>query len=302
MDIETAANPADEGTVAASEVVTEELSQQEATTPAEGTGDDAEEPDFSDLAALAEGSGETASPSDELVEVEIDGKKVKVSAEAKDYLLRQQDYTRKTMELAEQRKAVEAAKAEVEQFAGASREQVEAVFAARSAEARVQALLETPIDGLSQDQVNALRLDLADAQRAAAEYSARAQQAAEQARAFQSQQLAKAVEQARSVAAKEIKNLPERLPQLGSLVERLGGDRSAVDQLADPVAIKVLHYADIGMQFLERQRQAGKAKAAQGVQPATQVGSVARAGPKPPEAMSDAEWFAEQQRKAKAKR
>lgn len=49
--------------------------------------------------------GEEQQPEAEtLAEVEVDGKVLKVSPEAKDYLMRHADYTRKTMELAEHRK------------------------------------------------------------------------------------------------------------------------------------------------------------------------------------------------------
>ena len=44
---------------------------------------------------------------DELEEVEIDGKVIRVSKGHKDHLLRQADYTRKTQEIAEQRKQLE---------------------------------------------------------------------------------------------------------------------------------------------------------------------------------------------------
>lgn len=54
---------------------------------------------------VPEQPGEEQQPEAEtLAEVEIDGKVLKVSPEAKDYLMRHADYTRKTMELAEHRK------------------------------------------------------------------------------------------------------------------------------------------------------------------------------------------------------
>jgi hypothetical protein len=65
--------------------------------------DDASDPD----AATAEGEDDAdpdkpAGPEDDLVEVEYEGQKVRVSAAVKDALLRQADYTRKTQEIAEQ--------------------------------------------------------------------------------------------------------------------------------------------------------------------------------------------------------
>lgn len=68
--------------------------------------DDAPEPD----AAKAEGEDDAPdkaepTPEDDLVEVEYEGKKIRVSAEAKDALLRHADYTRKTTEVAEAKRA-----------------------------------------------------------------------------------------------------------------------------------------------------------------------------------------------------
>lgn len=66
--------------------------------------DDAPDKDNAD-AAEAEADEQ---PQDELVEIEIDGKKIKVSKDGADYLLRQADYTRKTQALAEERKQAQA--------------------------------------------------------------------------------------------------------------------------------------------------------------------------------------------------
>lgn len=53
----------------------------------------------------AEAEAKPAEP--ETVEIELDGQKYEVPKELKDHFLRQQDYTRKTMDLADQRRAVE---------------------------------------------------------------------------------------------------------------------------------------------------------------------------------------------------
>jgi hypothetical protein len=267
-EIETAANPAGESE--AVQDTTPAIDQTEAQTPAEGTGDEEETDGLDDLLKAATGADE-ASP--KAVEVEYEGKKYSLPPELKDALLRQSDYTRKTTEVAEQRREVESLKAQVEQLSTASHEQIEAVISAKTAKARVDALLATPIEGLSQDQINALRLDLADAERAYATSTVKAQEAARKSEEQRGQQFAKAVEAARAEAAKHIPNFSDaRLAELGSLVKSLGGSPDAVKQIADPTALRVLHLADIGAKFIERQRQAGKARAAQEVQPAAEVG------------------------------
>lgn len=74
-----------------------------------------------------EGEEAQAEPQPEFVEVTLeDGRKVKVQKDIEGYLLRQADYTRKTQEVAEQRKALEA---EREQFKGQTEAQ-KAHFAA----------------------------------------------------------------------------------------------------------------------------------------------------------------------------
>ena len=103
MTDEQAANPADEPI----DVV--EAAPVEANTPAEG--DDVAD-DFDDL--IKEGLGDDSTP--EELEVEFEGKTYKVSPEIKDALLRQADYTKKTMEVAEQRKAYEAKIAEADTY------------------------------------------------------------------------------------------------------------------------------------------------------------------------------------------
>ncbi len=54
-------------------------------------------------------------PEDELEEIERDGKKYKIPAALKSELMMQADYTRKTQELAEQRKAIQEQRSLVEQ-------------------------------------------------------------------------------------------------------------------------------------------------------------------------------------------
>lgn len=217
----------------------------------------------------------------ETVEIEHDGKLYKVPAELKDGFLRHRDYTQKTMSVAEERKAVEAIRAQVEEIRSISGERLQAVVTAQQAHARVQELLETPIDGLSQDQVNALRLDLSDAQASLAHYSQAAEQAATIEQQLRAQQFAKVREEAAKEAALRIPNFNEtRRAELDSFVVSIGGKAGAVAEMADPIAWEVLHYADIGKKFLDRERQARKATAAQSVQPATELGGKSKPGAK----------------------
>lgn len=281
----TAATPADEGT----DAPVEDIAEAQVTEADNEDGDEQEDDDLSDLLKEATGADD-ATP--ELSQVEYEGKTYQLPPELKDALLRQADYTKKTMEVADTRKSIEAKLAEVDQLSTASKEQIEAVVAANVAHARVEALLATPIEGLSQDQINALRLDLSDAQNAAAQHVAKAQETARKAEESRSQHFAKTVTEARTEAAKHIPNLDDaKIAAFDSLVISLGGEPGAVKSLDHPATYRVLHLAHIGQQFIERQRQAGKAKAAQSVQPATEL--AAKGNPTPKglnDALSPEEW------------
>lgn len=276
MSDETTAAEAVEQEVAPVETV-----EETAIETADGSEEGEETNELEDLLKQATGA-DAVTP--DAVEVEYEGKKYQIPPELKDALLRQSDYTKKTMSLADERKAIEATKTKVEEIFSATEEAVEASFGAKAAQARVDSLLATPIEGLSEDQITSLRLDLADARTAVSHYQGKAAELAQKATTERSQHFAKAVTEARTEAAKHIPNFDDaKITALGSLVESLGGDPETVKNLDHPAAYRVLHLAHIGQQFIERQRQAGKAKAAQDVQPATEVGTKST----PPRGLSD---------------
>ena len=95
------------------------------TTPDEANLADAGS-DTEEIVDLGDDEGDGEPPEPELVEVEYEGKKHKVPPELKDALLRTADYTRKTQEVAEQRKAVEAKQVEANQAFQTSQEVIEA--------------------------------------------------------------------------------------------------------------------------------------------------------------------------------
>src|SRR5215204_3179929 len=64
--------------------------------------------DAGDEEGLLEGPTEAETEAEELEEIERNGKKYKIPTALKSELLMQQDYTRKTQEVAEQRRAIEA--------------------------------------------------------------------------------------------------------------------------------------------------------------------------------------------------
>jgi hypothetical protein len=89
------------------------MSEVTEANPAEGETApevEAEETDILDSQAEAEGDGEEGEeqPEDDLDEVDLDGKKYKVPKDIKAAVMRHADYTKKTMEVAETRRELEA--------------------------------------------------------------------------------------------------------------------------------------------------------------------------------------------------
>lgn len=271
---ETAANPADEATSI-------EVSQTEATTPVEGD---------EDLIKLGLGD-ETEAPEPKIIEVEIDGKMVKVSEDAKDYLLRQADYTRKTTEVAEQRKAIEAEKAQV----GELRMYQEAVINSRAQltalDMQIQTLAATQIDGLPQEQINAMQAHLLNLQAQRQEVAGDAHKIAEAEQAKLSDLYGKQRQEAIAEASRSIPNFNDtRRAELEKLAVDLGVPKEDAETISDKAAYEILHLADIGRKFLQRQRAAKSVETAQSASPVPQVGGKSQAA-RDPSKMTTEEWM-----------
>ena len=294
MDNEPAANPADAGVVTLADPAETTPASTEANTPAGGEGDDLE-------ALTKEALGETgATP--EFVEIEVDGRKYKVASaddqpldpDVKPGIMRDADYRKKTMSLSEERKAVQQ---EREAFQARANLEGQAALRAQSLaalDAEIRELSQIPIATLKQqgwtdDQIG----------QAQAELQQRARQRADLARQVDSD-VAKLREsdetQFREARDKAIKDAqlvnkaltPERIEKLEqfAIAEGIGEDDART--ITDPVAYKLLHLAEIGKQFIERQTRAEQLKAAAQGAPATTLGGKA-AGGKSPEEMDPGE-------------
>lgn len=98
--------------------------QQDIENASEPETDELEDNPESEEGGEGEGGDEPQEP--ELVDVEYEGKVHKLPPELKEALLRHADYTRKTQEVAEQRRAVEAKQAEINASYDVSQEVLEA--------------------------------------------------------------------------------------------------------------------------------------------------------------------------------
>lgn len=278
MDDEADASPAsgDEVTLEQAQAV---LSPAEGADEAEPGENQTGEDDELEQLAGTEAEGET-----EPVEIEYEGKSYKLPPELKDALLRQTDYTKKTMALSDDRKAFEATKEQFDEIAGLSQESRKTFVEAAAKRIQLNAMLNMSIEGLTQDQINALRLDARDLEQEILGLETKGQQAELKERDLRGQQLAKARE---SIVTDTAKILPkfndQRRTELDSVAVSLGASPEFVQQITDPLVYKTLHFADIGMKFVERQRKAATLKDAQQSQPAALVSGKAQSGKRPSE-------------------
>jgi hypothetical protein len=286
MTDETAANPADEPITAP---VADEVQSTEANTPAEG---DEVADDFDDL--IKEGLGDDSTP--EELEVEYEGKTYKVSPELKDALLRQADYTRKTTEVAREREAVEAMRRDAEVYRNLGAATIEAAAQAKTLEGQIAQLESMSTHGLTQEQINGYNIQhmRLTEQKAAIDNDIRAMIEADRARS--SEELTKFQQEAIEEARKSIPNFDDKRRQdLESFAVKLGVHADDVKTITDASAYKILHLADIGQKFLDRQRATKKVENAQSTSPAAEVGGKAVAA-KDPNKMSTEEWMKHRQR------
>jgi hypothetical protein len=273
MDIDTAATPAggEDTHVSASETV-----NPEASTPAEGTAPEANASDI-DLTDLV-----PAEPlEDEFEEIERGEKKYKVPKDLKGEFLMHQDYTKKTMELAEQRKATEARAAALEQAEKLSTEE-------RRSFAKVDQLTDTieayeKVDWRALEQADPTaanshwrEFQMAKDERAKLASGLQRQITERQTR--EQQETAKRREERDATVSKEIPNWATRKGELEQFATRYGYTPEGLAENAAANDYKLLHFAEIGARFIERQKAAAKAAGQAGIKPAPEVGGTASAG------------------------
>lgn len=256
-----------------------EASETEANTPAEG--DDSELDDLEALATEPEATGP-----DE-VEVEYEGETFKVPAKLKDAVLRQADYTKKTTEVANQRREVEQQRTVIA-AAGASIVETAELLGIQNEIAQLQ---RADISGWTQEQIDRAEALLIHKQNRAAALENHIMGKQTQQEQHEAAEMAKQRDAAIAEASKSIpKFTDERRTELETLAVELGIDADAIKSITSAAEYKVLHYADIGRKFAQRQSQAAKMKAAQAGNPSARVGGVAQAG-KPAEEMTMDEYI-----------
>lgn len=220
---------------------------------------DEPEPNVNDEGDGEEGD-EESEPEEEQEEIEHEGRKYSVPKSLKPLLMFQADYTRKTQEVAEQRKALDSDRQSLAQQAQQQQAFIQDF-------AKIEALTQRIGE---YDKVNWQQLNAQDPVRAQAlwfEYgqlkdqrSALAQtlQQKQQEQALaQQRERAKRVEEGQALLRKEIPNYgPELMSKLSDFAVSHGYTAEEVAAVMDPRAVKLLNLAYIGHQLAEKQRKA----------------------------------------------
>lgn len=205
-----------------------------------------------------------APPVEELVDVEINGKTYKVTKEVKDSVLMHADYTRKTQEVAEQRKAIEAQKAQVGQFAEAAQAHIRDMGRLMSIDDQLAQY--DKVDWTKYGQENPFEAETHWRQRTLLKEQrdglARQIQANEQRRVSESQLAQqKRYEETNAKLAQEIPGWNAELAgKLRQYASDVGIPENLIRAYAHDVgSVKALHEAYLGRQLIEKQKAAAKA-------------------------------------------
>lgn len=259
--------------------------------------DDVEEAEEQDLEDDGDDDGEEE-PAPDSVELEIDGEKVRVPAKFKDAYMRHADYTRKTQEVADQRRAFEA-----EREAYVERQKIEAAVGEKFQDLRAidkelkefrnldWSRLQNDDPNLAQNML--FRFNMLKDQRDVVEREVAA--GASEVRSRMERERADLI--AKNKAALTA-NLPDwsdaKATEIRSFGKQLGfGEKEIETAIGNDWKIaKVLDLARIGQQVLEQRKQPKKTRPAESnVEPLPKVKGRASRTSGPTDRQSTAEWI-----------
>lgn len=233
-------------------------------------------------------------PVEDTVEVEYEGQKYAIPKALKPALMMHADYTRKTQEIAEQRRALEAQQQQLVQQAQLQQEHLQTVAKVVALDDQIKQFEQVDWTALStHDPVKAQQLWMTYSQLKDSRADMLGQlQQREQQHALEAQQrLAKQIEESNAILARDIKGWsPELAGKLRDFaIEKLGFTPQELGQVTDARIVKLLHRAYVGDQLVAKQMGAATQAVPQ-VKPVPTVGSNAPAG-KDPSRMSTDEWM-----------
>lgn len=241
---------------------------------------------------------------DDSEELDIDGERYQLPKKLKDKFMMHADYTRKTQEVAEVRKAVEAERAQVHQERQAHFTELKAHAEILSIDQQLEQYKQLNWDEITdEDPVRAMKLERQmrelQGQREIAVTGIHQRQHEQALK--QQQEIAKQLEEGRAILQREIKGWsPELAQKISEYGETAGGySKEEVASVVDPRAIKILHKAYLYDQLVKKQSQPSKPSLE--AKPVTKVkGGLSAASDFSP-GMSDAEydrWRARQKKRS----
>lgn len=219
--------------------------------------------------------GQATNQDDDSEEVEHEGQKYRIPKALKSALMMNADYTRKTQEVAELRRAAEA---ERTQYQRASAEHVQALAAVHSIDQQLGQFQQVNWQQLSdEDPIQAQKLWMQYTQLKDSRQQIAGQvQQMEQQRAFETQQAtAKRIEEGQAILKRDIPNWgPETARQINDFAAKeFGFQPQELAQVTDPRVVKILHAAMVGTQLVKKQQEGAPSGSSQAaVKPVTKVG------------------------------
>jgi len=240
---------------------------------------------------------EAAAPEEEFEELDIDGKRIKFSKDAKPYVMMHADYTRKTQEVAELKRAAEAQHEEVKRERQFQEDNLSSIAQLTAVSSQLEAFAKIDFNQLaSEDQDNAQRLyfqyqQLKDAQR---ELQSSLDGKKREWDTAREQHIATARRQASEALARPDpgygwggKFTPEIKQNLDKLAYSLGYNDQQLAH-AEAKDIKLFNLALIGLNALKQQKTAQKA--APVAEPVPQAGRAKSAAVTNPDKLSPEAW------------
>lgn len=204
-------------------------------------------------------------------ELELDGKKVRIPAAVKPLLMMQADYTRKTQEVAEQRREVEAAREAVKHQAEAQKQFRDDYGKLAAYDASLAQFEQVDWAKLvEEDPVRAQKLDIQHRQlRDQRQQIAAGIQQKEQERSQAEQRdFAKQAEESAKVLQRDIPGWgPETQQKLREYGLKQGYGDDELNSVVDARAIKILHKSRLWDEHVEKQKAAATKKPKPSVQP-----------------------------------
>ncbi|MES2367370.1 MAG: hypothetical protein V4563_15950 [Pseudomonadota bacterium] len=260
----------------------EELSTTTESAPTEAPAPSTNPPDTTASDASADEASSTTAPESDDEEAEINGEKYRIpktlSAHLKDLeqgRLRQEDYTRKTQTVAEERKELESRQQQLvarEQF---QQQHVQAVAEVISIDKQLANYQALDWNGLMDaNPVQAMKLDrqMRELQTQRTQIVSGIDQEQQKQTQAQHQSAARQRQEAMEMLSRDIKGFgtPEVTKALMDVGKELGYKPEELTNVTDPRAIKLLHEAHLYRKLVAKQLSEAKPKPAE-VKPITRV-------------------------------